>query len=324
MSDMYLTKVERKTIFTQGIIYVLSVFVISDFTVVGPHVFVIFPWLYVLGILGVNKFYHPVLTVSLSCITTFMANLFKYNLGFEAIASTVVSTSVVVCGIITGLCIKDFVLEYRLVKYMSWKKKILNVAIIILLAIVTLVSYAYQYGNIVNYIKAENKVKNYIEEFSDAYVIKKYQYVSGTFGEYVYKAEILGETVTLNVKNKVELVDAGNWKEFLNSRINCDFNFKSNIDCSLDYQFEENTLKPSIMVATISLPVIDDVNNLVIDDVVQDIKSVLNYDDELGIEIGKCILVFDGSVQTLDKGEFNLINTDYLIRNLKVESIEGN
>ncbi len=325
MSDMYLTKVERKTIFTQGLIYVLFVFIISDLTVVGPHIFVIFPWLYILGIIGVNKFYHPVLTATLSCITTFMANLFKYNLEIGALTSTLTSTAVVICGIITGVCIKDFVLEYRLVKYMSWKKKMLNIAIIVVLTIVTLVSYSYQYGNIVNYIKSKRSVEEFVKEFSTDYNIEKYQYVSGTFGEYVYKVNILGEEVTLNVNDKVKIVNVSDWKTFLNNRINSKSDYlKSYIDCSLNYEFTDGVLKPNSIIATINLLTLEGKDNLEIKNVVNNIQSVLAYTDEFELNIDKCVLIIKENVQTLHREEFNLINVEYLLNNLKVENLEKN
>ena len=55
MSQIYLTKIERKTIFTKSLIFVLIMFIISDLTVTGPFYFNFIPWLYVLGLLGSVK-----------------------------------------------------------------------------------------------------------------------------------------------------------------------------------------------------------------------------------------------------------------------------
>ena len=39
MSEIYLTKIERKTIFTRALIFVLVMCIISDLTVTGPFWF---------------------------------------------------------------------------------------------------------------------------------------------------------------------------------------------------------------------------------------------------------------------------------------------
>lgn len=326
MSDMYLTKVERKTIFTQGLIYVLFTFIISDLTVVGPHIFVVFPWLYILGILGVNKFYHPVLTVTLSCITTFMANLFRYNLEIQTLTSTAISTLVVVCGIVTGLCIKDFVLEHRLVKYMSWRKKTLNIFLIIAVTLVTLVAYAYQYGNIVSYIKAKNEIKAFMKDFeSIEYTIQDYEYVPRTFDEYVYKLRVGEQDVTLKVKDDVSVVNFTEWVSYLNYKLNS--NITQNMDnviSNLNYEFKSNELKPSVIIATITVPSLDGKNNEFVEKIVSNIQNTLSYVDRFGIGVKKCVLVLEKSVQTLDESEFKNITVDYLLQSLTIENLEEN
>lgn len=325
MSDMYLTKVERKTIFTQGLIYVLFTFIISDLTVVGPHVFVVFPWLYLLGILGVNKFYHPVLTVTLSCITTFMANLFRYNLEIQTLTSTAISTLVVVCGIVTGLCIKDFVLEHRLVKYMSWKKKVLNIFLITAITLITLVAYAYQYGNIVSYINAKNEIKTFMKDFEMDYTIQDYQYVPRTFNEYGYKLKVGEQEITLKVKNNVSILNFTEWASYLNYNLNSNISqTMDNVISNLNYEFKDNELKPCYIIATITISDIEDKNSEYIKEVVSNIQDTLNYVDGFGIGVKKCVLVLGKSVQTLDESEFKNITVSYLLQSLNVENLEEN
>lgn len=325
MSDMYLTKTERKTIFTQGLIYVLFTFIISDLTVVGPHIFVIFPWLYILGILGVNKFYHPVLTLAISCITTFMANLFKYNLGVQALSSTLISTAVVAFGIITGLSIKEFVFEHRLVKYLSWKKKILNISCIVILTFLSLGIYAYQYGNVFSFIKSKSAVKSFVEEQGLDYAIQKYQYMSGTFDEYVYKVNVFEEDITLQVKNRVSIANFASWQNFLSNRLNTNFtSFNSSNNCVLNYEFEKNSLKPTSITAVITVEELNKKNVSELEGTVKDIQNTLKYKDEFGLGVEECILVMGESMQTLNKSEFDLIDVNYLIQNSKVENLEDN
>ena len=55
MSEIYLTKIERKTIFTKALIFVLVTCVISNLTVTGPFYFNFIPWMYIIGVLGSVK-----------------------------------------------------------------------------------------------------------------------------------------------------------------------------------------------------------------------------------------------------------------------------
>lgn len=325
MSDMYLTKTERKTILIQGLIYVLFTFIISDLTVVGPHIFVIFPWLYILGILGVNKFYHPVLTVAISCITTFMANLFKYNLEVQALSSTLISTAVVAFGIITGLCIKEFVLEHRLVKYLSWKKKILNISCIVILTFLSFGIYAYQYGNVFSFVKSKSAVKSFVEEQGLDYAIQKYQYIPSTFDEYVYKVNVFEEDITLQVKNRVSIANFASWQNFLSNRLNTNFtSFNSSNNCVLNYEFEKNRLKPTSITAVITVEELNKKNTSELESMVKNIQKTLRYKDEFELGIEECILVMGESMQTLNKSEFDLIDVNYLMQHSKIENLEGN
>lgn len=326
MSDMYLTKVERKTIFTQGLIYVLFTFIVSDLTVVGPHLFIVFPWLFILGILGVNKFYHPVLTVVLSTITTFMASLFKYNLGVETLTSTLMSASVVSCGIIVGLCIKEFVLDHRLVKHLSTQKKITNIVIIVVLTISTLIAYSCRYGNVISYIKSRACIKSYLNETGiTEYTVEKYQYITGSFNEYVYKLNLLNGTVTIKTKNDITITNFGEWKAYMNGTLNKDINVsKENFKVNLNYEFSSVELIPDDIIATININKLDVSDELKIQDSVNDIQAVLNYKDKLGKSVIRCILVINNSVTTLSKDEFVNINSDYIKQIITVEELENN
>ena len=326
MSDMYLTKVERKTIFTLGLIYVLFTFFISDLTVVGPHLFIVFPWLFILGILGVNKFYHPVLTVVLSTITTFMASLFKYNLTIETLTSTLMAASVVSCGIIVGLCIKDFVLDHRLVKHLSTRKKIVDIVIMVVLTISTLVAYSCRYGNVISYIKSKSEVKSYLNEAGiTEYTVEKYQYITGSFNEYLYRLKVLDGTVTIKAGKDIIALNFAEWKEYMNGTLRSNVNIsKENFKANLSYEFSDATLVPDGMIATITINNLNVNDNLKIQSLVDSIQDVLNYKDKLGKSVVKCILAINSGVATLSDDEFKNINSDYIKQIIMVEELENN
>lgn len=328
MSDMYLTKVERRSIFTHGLIYVLFTFIISDLTVVGPHLLVLIPWIYILGILGVNKFYHPVLTLTLSCITTFMASLFKYSLGAETLMSTVISTAIVGMGIVTGLCIKDFVLEHRLVKYLSIQKRILNISLIVILTGFSIVGYSYQYGNVIGYTKAKQKVENYVKTIDTNYEILKYQYTLGTFDEYVYKVSVLGKEVTLNVKeDTVQVVNFNDWKSYLDNRLSVSMLqdakiIQSGLKLEASYEFKTDTLSPEYIAVVIHIDEEEIASKVDAESVAWSAHQVLSFVDELGLEIGKCVLVTGENIQTIKKDDFYTITADYLMQIREIENLE--
>lgn len=326
MSDMYLTKVERKTIFTQGLIYVLFTFIISDLTVVGPHWFIVFPWLFILGILGVNKFYHPVLTVVLSTITTAMASLFKYNLSVETLTSTLIATSVVSCGIIVGLCIKDFVLDQRLVKHLSTKKKITNIVVMVVLTISTVVAYSCRYGNIISYAKSRSDVNKYLDKAGiEDYTVEKYQYISGSFNEYVYKLNVLDGKITLKTGKDITITNFDEWKEHMNQKLKIDSNvFKEDFKASLSYEFSNVTVVPDGIIATITVSNLDVNDEQEIQGFIQALQEVLSYKDKLGIGVKRCILGVNKGVETLNSSEFKNINSDYIKRIIMVEEQEIN
>lgn len=327
MSDMYLTKVERRSIFTHGLIYVLFTFVISDLTVVGPHLLVLVPWIYILGILGVNKFYHPVLTLTLSCVTTFMASLFKYNLGVETLMSTVISTAIVGMGIVTGLCIKDLVLEHRLVKYMSIQKKLLNISLIVVLTVFSIGVYSYQYGNVIGYVKSKQKAENYVKTIDTNYEILKYQYTLGTFDEYVYKVRVLEKEVTLNVKEDMQVINFNEWKSYLDNRLGTAMLqdtkvIQSGLRLEASYEFKGDTLSPDFVTVLIHINEEEIASKVDAENVAWNIHQVLSFVDEFGLEIGKCVLVTGENIQTVKKEDFYTITADYLMQVKEIENLE--
>ena len=124
MSEIYLTKIERKTIFTKSLIFVLIMFVISDLTVTGPFWFNFIPWLYILGTIGSLKKIDSVLMCIIGAFTVFIASLIMGGgLTLDAILSTVIALINLVFGIFTGKLLYEFVLEHRLVKYIKRSRK---------------------------------------------------------------------------------------------------------------------------------------------------------------------------------------------------------
>jgi len=330
MSDIYLTKVERKTIFTQGLIYVLFTFVISDLTVTGPHVFSIIPWLFFLGILGVNKFYHPIMTVVISTFTTFIASLFKYDgLNMQVATSVLVALAMTTSGLIVGLCIKDFVLEHRLVKQLSVHKKILNISVMVILTVGSVVLYAAKYGNAVGYVKSRIKLDEYIQTecVVEDFVIEEQKFLPGSFERYVYLVKVKDNTLKLKVGSSVELMNFEELKEKAEIELNKDIKDTIQneiLSVTMSYEYTERGIKPSSIVATLSIDNFYVENIELLTKVVEEIASICNYKDKTGTKVTKIILSINGGVQIITEQDFEKISEEYIKNSISIETFDMN
>lgn len=318
MADIYLTKVERKTIFTQGLIYVLFTFVISDLTVMVPQVACVFPWLFILGVLGVNKFYHPVLTVSLSTITTFISSLFKYNgLNIGCITSSLIAFLVTSSGIIVGICIKDFVLEHRLVKHLSVNKKVLNILLIVLVTLGAFTIYIYKYGNIFTYMKSSKKVEEYIELNNiENCAVESLKYIEFSFNEYICTVKAGDLDVVLKVAENISILNKEEYMEIMEKELNVNSRI-----CNVSLSYEDtDSILPNKIVATISVANVSS-DEIALKALAQEITDILQFTDKYNNAIEKCILNINKSVEVLERKDFNSITYEYLINSLKEETI---
>lgn len=325
MSDIYLTKVERKTIFTQGLIYVLFTFVISDLTVTGPESFNYIPWLFFMGILGVNKFYHPVMTVIITTVTAFLSSLFKFNgLKLDTLYITLIAGFTTLFGIVVGLCIKEFVLEHRLVKHIKIQKKILYIVTIVVLTVFSFGIYALRFGNIVSYLFSRNKIQNYVKDTfnTSEFNITDYEYIAWSIDDYVYKIDTEGKKLELNVDKEVKLLNYHEIQQELNKELTENINLyvkNSNIQVEAKYEFNGITVVPSGLYLTVRTSALndDEMSNLV-----ENLEYLVQFKDVNSALITRVILNIDGVVQVIDKDDFNKITVQYLIDGMEMESTE--
>lgn len=198
MSEIYLTKIERKTIFTKSLIFVLIMFVISDLTVTGPFWFNFIPWMYILGTLGSLKKIDSILMTVIGTFTVFVASIItQASLNFTGIMNTVVALATIVLGILTGKILYEFILEHRLVKYIKRSKKITYIVMIIVMLFASWFMVGLNSGNIVTYLKSRANLKQYIEK---TYNIQEYSVIRAKYdrqfqGKYAYSVKIAGEEV---------------------------------------------------------------------------------------------------------------------------------
>ena len=197
MSEIYLTKIERKTIFTKSLIFVLIMFIISDLTVTGPFYFNFLPWMYILGTLGSIKKIDSVLMCVISAFTVFIATLITNGMWSDCVLATLVTIVNLVLGIITGRICYEFILEHRLVKYIKRSKKIMYIITVSIMFLASCLIVALNSGNVITYLKSKSNLDKYIIKTYGVqdYTVTKVRYESSVPGKYVYKVNIKGEEV---------------------------------------------------------------------------------------------------------------------------------
>lgn len=193
MSDMYLTKVERKTIFTRGLVYVLLMFVASDLTVTGPYYFNFLPWIFIMGILASSKYVKPMLSIFISSFTVFISSLIvEGSLNLNVLGFTLVTIILMIFGTIVGKGIMHLRREKKLEQFLPKNKKIIMILTIIVITIVSIVITDIVYSGTYRYIKSYKTLEKTLDE---KYNIKKFNIdkitKDNTFkGNYIFKIKV--------------------------------------------------------------------------------------------------------------------------------------
>ena len=200
MSEIYLTKIERKTIFTKSLIFVLVVFIISDLTVTGPFWFNFIPWMYLLGTLGSVKKIDSILMSFIATFTVFVSSLIMQGeMNMACVTSSAIALITLGLGIITGKLIYEFILQHRLVKYIRRSRKITYICLIILMFLASWVMVAINSGDIITYLKSRANLKQYVEE---TYSTKEYKITGAKYVSYLpgkYTHEIKSQCQKINL-----------------------------------------------------------------------------------------------------------------------------
>ncbi len=211
MSEIYLTKIERKTIFTRSLIFVLIMFVIADLTVTGPFYVNFIPWLYIIGTIGSVKKIDGVLMGIIASFTVFVSSTIMYGgVSGACLITTLIALITIVLGIFTGKCIYEFILEYRLVKYIKRSQKIVYIVASIVMLFVSWTIVSLNSGDIISYIASRNNLKDHISStygIQDYHILKT-KYVRDVPGKYVHKVQIEGAEVTFVPVTKTVFKDA--------------------------------------------------------------------------------------------------------------------
>ena len=332
MSEIYLTKIERKTIFTKALIFVLIMFVISDLTVTGPFWFNFVPWLYILGTLGSLKKVDSTLLCIIGTFTVFVAStIMSAGMWSVVILSTIIALITSLFGVITGKILYQFVLEHRLVKYIRKSLKTVYIASIIAMTVLSFVLVGMHSGNVITYGVSRANLKAYI---SDTYDVEEFKIVSTRYnrqaaGKYVYVVEIDGEEVyfvpiskeIFKDVNKAQRLETLNLKLEQNTRQEIDkikdkYELLKDATVGFSLEYTRHGISPDTLVMTISCSTSDKDTNTLYEEISKCIKDVVEYK-----MADTVVITIDNQTLKVAKTNITNINSDYIMRGFQIENI---
>jgi len=329
MADVYLTKIERKTIFTRALIYVLILFVVADLTVTGPFFVNFIPLLYILSILisirGVDK----VLTGIIGTFTAFMASVITCGFNLTTLLNVLNTVIQLGLGMLSSHIIHKFVLEHRLVEYIKPKKKIVLVALLILFTILSLVISSVVHGDLITYLKSKSNLEEYITKvYETEYDVKKVVFNRTLPGKYEYIVNIEDEEVhfipVLNIAfkdaNQLERLRLKN--EAANSKLKNklievlnDMNILTVNSFSLEYEYTKVDVVPNKLIANI---IVETEDKNVYTEISNSIKKLI----EIEPNIAEFNIVLNGTSLHILSESIDLVTAEYISGGFNIEDLD--
>lgn len=330
MGDIYLTKIERKTIFTRSLIYVLVLFLVADLTVTGPFYFNFIPWLFLFSCFISLREVDKTLTGIIGTFTVFMASLMTHGMGVETLLVTANAVLQIVLGMLTSKGIFQFILEYRLVKYLRKRVKAILITILTIFFIVSCVTLSFLEGDLFAYLKAKSTVDKYIEKtYGVEYKFKNAIFNRKYIGKYAFVVEIDGEEVQL-LPSVIGTFKDLNQQERLD-KINEDFKWQTNADIgetvanltyitgknvSYKYEYTKVGVKPDALMIEIILDAEDT------EAVYNEIATVLNRLLALEHDVHEVVITLNNTSLYISKDNFELITPEYIEGGFKIEDLD--
>ena len=328
MGDIYLTKIERKTIFTRSLIYVLVLFLIADLTVTGPFYFNFIPWLYLFSCFISLREVDKTLTGIIGTFTVFMASLITNGMNVETLLITANAVVQIVLGMLTSKGIFQFILEYRLVKYLRRRVKTMLIAILTAFFVIACATLSFMEGDLYTYLKSKKALDKYIQKtYNTEYEIKNAVHNRKYIGKYAFVVEIDGEKVqflpsyvdTFKDINQTERLDEINKKLSLEVKKDIenvvrDMKYITAENVSLKYEYTKVAVKPDALV--LSVIVNSDENTY------NEISTVLNELLKLKCEVSEVIVVLNNASIYISKDNLGLITPEYIEGGFNVEDLD--
>lgn len=212
MSDIYLTKKERKTIYTEAFVYICFVLFACYLTVFGNTFVRMIPMLYILGIIGRILFKRPIETTIFGFITILVFGfLLEAKITWMVILLSIYSSAMIIFGSITGYILKLLYENYMHRKFIKYYKKIGYIVGVIFALIVPLMLNNLVNSNPISYYIAKTNLEKYVKE---KYNAKEYNITNANYipsyegGIYKFDMKIEGVDIIFKSNNKnTEFID---------------------------------------------------------------------------------------------------------------------
>lgn len=330
MADIYLTKIERKTIFTRSLIYVLVLFLIADLTVTGPFYFNFIPWLYLFSCFLSLREVDKTLTGIIGTFTVLIASLVTYGTTVETLLVTANAVIQLVLGMLTSKGIYQFVLEHRLVKYLRPRIKVILITVLMVFFIVAMVTLSFVEGDVFTYIKSKKTLAKYIEKTYDVeYTVKEVIFNRQYIGRYAYVVEIDKETLellpslvgTFKDINQEERLETLNTEIKDSSKKELDKILKTvkediNVELTLVYKYTKVGVKPDALHLEITVVASDT------DETYEEISKIINEVLKLKYEVTDVSLMLNKTSIHITKDNLWLITPEYIKGGFNIEDLD--
>lgn len=331
MADIYLTKLERKTIFTRSLIYVLILFVIADITVVGPFFVNFIPLLYIASILTSLKGVDKVLTGIIGGFTVFITSLITNGFNNTTLLYTLNATVQLGLGMLSAHIIHQFILNHRQVIDLDNKKKATYVLFLVLFTILSFVMTSAINGDVVTYFASKSNLDKYISNvYNLDYDIKQVKHNRNLPGKYAYIVEIDGEEVhfipvlgnAFKDANKEERLNLKN--KAVNENINSellkmvnDMRILKSSAFELNYEYTKFGVTPDKLILNINIDA-DTEEKIVYAELAYAVKKLVNVETK----IDEINIVLNETNFHIERKDVELLTSEYIEGGFNIEDMD--
>lgn len=329
MSDIYLTKVEKKELFFRSLIYIVSIFAISYFSVSGPFLFTLIPWTFLIGIYGRLRYKDPIVTLLVTVITVIYANIASYGFNTFSVINIIIPMIGAFTGNIIGKMLFKLRRSYKLELFIKVNVKNTYKVVSVICTLIVIVMYAYFNGDFVSYaISRINLHSNINEELGENVDYKitgvkhiaginfRYEYEINAYDIYIKAVEDKGKVWYINSENVSSGMCANLKFEILNSIDPDKYNFEYNI--AVDAESNLSSMLPNAMYININ----------VVELAEEEYESLVTFCKEIykciqNKNVGGIFLNVAGNSALYSKEELNTLTKDKILASFEVVELDS-
>ncbi|MDD2495739.1 MAG: hypothetical protein PHE29_11180 [Tissierellia bacterium] len=330
MSDIYLTKKERKTIYTEAFVYICFVLFACYLTVFGNTFVRMIPMLYILGIIGRILFKRPIETTIFGFITILVFGfLLESKITWVLVSLAIYSSMMIIFGNITGYILKLLYENYMQRKFIKYYKKIGYIMGLVFALIVPLMLNNLVNSNPISYFSIKSNLKKHINEKYNAkeYNITNVNYIPSYEGG-IYKFNMKIENIDIIFKSNNE--NMGFIDENLEER---KLIMNNNINLESERLLQDNNIKDvkiisrydysKLLLLPDQIKILLESENENIDEIIKVIDIIKKWNKNDKVERID-ILIGDKGV-SINKRELEekVIDVDYIKKGIEQEFLDG-